>query len=454
MPYPNEHAARIKDPSAYSEIKRQNNEFGQGIDVLYGVLANGKSEVQSIRFKSSDFTVAEAEAWLKEHDYTPIEFEPAASADRSDVTTVTRYDRALVRAKPVRTSEGYLKAEASATRVGVFDYVLPDGSIMHELRHPDEVWSSDSIETLKMIPVTLDHPATVRVTAETAKRYQVGATGENIRPDGQWVVVPIVITDQKAIDSVEAGKTSQVSLGYQTELVPENGVYDGVPYTHRQTNIRYNHLALVDRARAGSGAVVHLDSFGGVQKECITHNDKGKKMAQYRIDGIDYEAAPEVINFITRATERADAAETKNADLQSKIDSVTAERDTAKAELEKMQKIDHAQAIADGVKARSELVSKAGKVLDAETKVDSMSDKDIKVAVIKKVHADADLEGKSDDYINARFDAAIEVSKVSAESMIDSREKLKQEEGNVVDASKARQNMIDRLQNAWKGEDK
>lgn len=76
-PYPNEHAARITDPEKYDEFARKNDEFGAGVDVIYGV-KDGKSEVQAIRFDVKKFTPDEAKKWLEDHDYTDIiEFEDA-----------------------------------------------------------------------------------------------------------------------------------------------------------------------------------------------------------------------------------------------------------------------------------------------------------------------------------------------------------------------------------------
>lgn len=77
MPYPNEHAARINEPGKYSDIRRENDKFGEGVDVIWGVKENGDTEIQAIRFRSEKFTAAQAREWLKDHDYKPIEFEEA-----------------------------------------------------------------------------------------------------------------------------------------------------------------------------------------------------------------------------------------------------------------------------------------------------------------------------------------------------------------------------------------
>lgn len=82
-PYPNEHAARLKDPAQYDSFARKNNDFGQGIDAIYGI-KNGTSELQAIRFKSDVFTAAEARKWLSDHDFKPIEFEEATGMKAED----------------------------------------------------------------------------------------------------------------------------------------------------------------------------------------------------------------------------------------------------------------------------------------------------------------------------------------------------------------------------------
>ena len=77
MPFPNEHAARLKDPEQYDSFARKNNEGGEGIDFIYGI-KDGVSELQAIRFDKTRFTTQESKAWLKSHDFEPILFEEAS----------------------------------------------------------------------------------------------------------------------------------------------------------------------------------------------------------------------------------------------------------------------------------------------------------------------------------------------------------------------------------------
>ena len=76
-PYPNEHAARITEPDQYDSFARHVEGGGDGIDFIYGINDNG-SEIQSIRFDADRYSEAEAQEWLREHDFEPIKFEPAA----------------------------------------------------------------------------------------------------------------------------------------------------------------------------------------------------------------------------------------------------------------------------------------------------------------------------------------------------------------------------------------
>lgn len=463
MPYPNEHSARIKSPSGFIRFRRENNKFGQGIHVIWGVKEGGKAEVQAIRFSRTKFTVAQAKAWLKEHDYKVLEFE-AASGKTDEVDHLVRWDRAVLRQKPVRTPEGFLKADATATRTGVFSYRNADGSLRKELRHPDDVLDGKSINSMKLIPVTDRHPPERLVTTETARYYQIGATGENIRPDGQYVICPLVVTDGDAIRSIEQGR-NQVSLGYEVDLVPEQGKYKGEAYDFRQTNIRYNHLALVDEARAGDEAIIHLDAQDAVLESEFepveptggpdpnpTPPQQEDHMGKFNIDGIAYEAAQEVINFATRQRERADKAELDLTNVRKDLETVTGERDGLKAEKEKWEKTGQTDAIDVAVKLRRDIERKAEPILKdvKDLKLDEMTNRDVMEKVITKVHPDTKLDGKSDEYVQARFDAAVEFAGKADKAMSQTRKAVgtdSEERSDEYDVSAARERYVRRLEN-------
>ena len=79
-PYPNEHAARLKDPSQYERFRRVNDEGGAGVDFIYGIkTVDGEEvvELQAVRFDAERFTPAQARQWLTDHDHAAMEFEEA-----------------------------------------------------------------------------------------------------------------------------------------------------------------------------------------------------------------------------------------------------------------------------------------------------------------------------------------------------------------------------------------
>jgi hypothetical protein len=391
-----------------------------------------------------------------------------------------RYDFSKTR----KTKEGYLHHDSAVvTRTGVFKYVNPkDGSVRLELRHPDEVFRKDSMDTLRMLPVVNGHPSSALVNATTARKYQCGHTGENYKRDGNFVRLPVTVTDEAAVKDVEGGR-NKLSLGYETDTIKEDGTYEGQPYTHRQTNITYNHLALVDVARAGDVArldgevLVHdsedkkewtdqeisdkialLINEGKPKDQAVAiayqmagrskkdgeinnennHTRKETKMAKITLDGIEYEAAPEVINALTKANQRADSAE--------------GVRDTLKAENATLKNRNLDGEVKAAVTARIALERKASVCLDGED-VSSLSDRELKSKVIVKQFPTIKLDGKSDDYVAACFDNAIELVEKARgdEGMRSQRQQSGGEgfrgDGNATDpVESARARMVARMQ--------
>ncbi|KPL82652.1 hypothetical protein SE15_11175 [Thermanaerothrix daxensis] len=87
MPYPNEHAARLVDPSRFEEdsFRRVNDKFGEGIHAIFGRLKGEDSlTLQAIRFDADKFSAEEARQWLRDHDYQPLEFEEATNENEAE----------------------------------------------------------------------------------------------------------------------------------------------------------------------------------------------------------------------------------------------------------------------------------------------------------------------------------------------------------------------------------
>lgn len=83
MPYPTEHAARIKDPSLFIDNSFRRKVIDKGIVVIIGRLSDGDDSmiIQAYRFDKEYFTVVQAKKWLKNHDIEYISFEPASESE-------------------------------------------------------------------------------------------------------------------------------------------------------------------------------------------------------------------------------------------------------------------------------------------------------------------------------------------------------------------------------------
>ena len=345
-----------------------------------------------------------------------------------------------------KTPEGFLTGRAIVTSVGVFTYQNRDGTLSRELRLPEETFEENSLNSMKLKPLVNGHP-TEEVTADNAKIYQVGSLGNNpsnwvdsyaaINPkenenlrglsstDGFHVAIDLTITDAAAIADVEAGRQA-LSMGYKCELeaAPPGSTWCGMSYDGIQRKIRYNHCAIVDRARAGDAARIRMDSAEAVQiyqpGEAPAPNQEVGKMAMKKInlDGVDYEGEEKLIEFYQTQKKRADAAEqtleTARADHAKALSQLTAERDALKDRVDKAEKeAKEAKALAADPKRIDEAVKVKVALYDAADRAgvevkDGMTDMDIKKAVITAVAPSAKLDGRDEVYLQARFDAAVE----------------------------------------------
>lgn len=161
------------------------------------------------------------------------------------------------------------------------------------------------------------------------------------------------------------------------------------------------------------GKEVRTDSKHSNTKNNTNNFNKGDQaMPNKIINGIAYEAAQEVINH-------CDNLEKQVADLTKQVATIEADRDAHKERADKAEKEVKTmpQKINDQVSARRELETKAAKVLAKDTKFDTMSDVEIRSAVIASRFPNIKLDDKSDDYVTALFDSAINVQPVDPSSV-------------------------------------
>lgn len=373
--------------------------------------------------------------------------------------TMIRLDKAKM-PKFEQTPEGYLRGRAVVSRIGVFRYQNADGTERRELRHPSEVLSQESLDSLKQIPITLDHPSEL-VNSDNVSALAVGYTGDDVKVDGNNITVNFTVTHADAIAAIEGGKR-ELSLGYKLDLIPEVGNYDGQEYTHKQVSVTYNHLAIVAKARAGAEARIHLDGASVLitADSRQEHHMSEKQMAAVNLDGITYDAAPEVAKALTKETARADEAEQKavNADksredMEKERDGLQAKLDAVKEEIDAMKGKNNDEAIAEAAKERVALLTKAGKLTNADDLADK-TPREIMEAAIKARNDKQDLSDKSDDYVSARFDAALEAAETGKAKAQEQGQKMGARADGAEPPKDHRADATDALKSMWKSKQK
>lgn len=375
-----------------------------------------------------------------------------------------RYDIGEFR-KPERTPQGFLRADAVLTRVGVFTYRNKDGSVRRELRPPEEVFKPDSLRSFAQAPVTNLHP-TEAVTADNVTKYSVGVVGERVDHDNRLVRSSVLIMDKASIEEVESDKKRQVSCGYTCDYDPTPGEWDGERYDGIQRNIVGNHVALVTAGRAGPEASIRLDADDAIQIEDTQTPASGQQgstmKTRIRIDGIDCEVDEQQAQMMQRALEKRDS---EIVQLQGTAKSLAADLDKHRARADaledelKKEKAARADAlnpdkVRDLVKSRVALEQQAATILGNDTKLDSLDDSAIKKAVVLHFSPEAKLDGQSDAYVQARFDQAIEQSKAEPETRMDSVRSAvlttQLSGGSALNIGQVRQDQLEKSRNRWR----
>jgi len=481
MPYPNFHAARMVNPDNFESIVVLQT-LPDGI-MLYGGKLKGEtsSTVQAYRFPKDKFTAVEAKDWLEKHDLKSISFEEASDKkdeadqfieDQDDVfQRIDQIDwphedalftEGLVE-KFKLTPEGYLKGRAVVTNIGVFPYRMMDGTIVHELRPPEEVFKPDSINSLKMLPVINEHQEE-KIDGENIKKYQVGFSGEDVKNDSYHLSVPLVLTDGNAIGEAQGGKRA-LSCGYKAQVEKKAGTWMGIHYDAIQRNIIYNHIAMTTKGRAGDAAVMKFDSMNMGIMESKNNNEGGNSMnfKVIKIDGVDYQAEPQVIQALNLSEKenekiKKDALEKEESFKKDKV-SLEAERDKFKEDSERSKKENEElkksmpQLIEDSVKSRLLVLDVAQKA-GIEIKTD-MTESDIKKQVILSLYPNSKtkLDEADENYINIRFDGAIdrlEEMKKDESINIFKKDSISKEDNNKIDSNASYKKQCQDESNLWK----
>lgn len=312
-PFPNEHAARLTDPAQYNSFRRKNNDFGDGIDAIYGI-KSGKTELQAIRFSKDKFTVAEAKKWLADHNYKPMMFEPAtngrdslmelekrhiidvAESETAYVITFAKCEHDMAEMpvmpdpeevapvpsmadvqQPMIDNNNMQKASGSPTEIRHRGYEMGANPVNKDERRVQIAMSSEMPVARSFGMEVLDHdPSSIDVSFLNSGRApllldhdpekQIGII-EEVRIDGSARVMRATVRFGKGglatevFNDVVDGIRQNISVGYQVnKMVREDGGDGTVFRVNKWTPIEASIVSLPADSSVGVGRSIEIIS--------------------------------------------------------------------------------------------------------------------------------------------------------------------------------------------------
>lgn len=317
---------------------------------------------------------------------------------------VTVYDRSSYRITSREyTDEGFLRVPGNVARTGIQDYLASElglkgdpNRIVKVYRPPEEVFNADSLATYSGADVTLNHPKGL-VNADNYKVTSVGVVRSSGSKSDDFVQCDLIIKDAAAIKAVNSGKC-ELSAGYTAVYDETPGITpEGEPYDYMQRDIKINHVAIVDRARAGASArVFDNDPTGGNTMPVLITTDSGRS-----VDVADPANAQVVADAFDRLLKRATTAE-------DSVQRIQAVADGAKEELAKAVLLSNDAAIGQRVALIAKTGATARKIAGDSFKCESVDSTTIMRTALGSKFPTIDWAAKSDVYVQARFDMADE----------------------------------------------
>lgn len=336
------------------------------------------------------------------------------------------FQDALTLDAPRRTADGYLAVRAKAARVGHYEYSgrdvdpdnahgLRDAATVHVLRDEAVVFDSASVRSFIGKPITDDHPAEA-VNASNWRDHGRGVIMGAIR-DGDHLAFDLVLMDAGTIAKVEAGK-AELSNGYSAGI--EFGDFtaaDGTKCQARQTSIAGNHVAIVDRGRAGPTCRIGAAVCDSIPLPTLkTEKPVSRTLT---VDGLpvnvaDADAATATINRLIEQRDTATGKVTLHEATITARDASIVAKDAEIAKLTadlKAAKLTPAQ-MRDAGKAFAVIEAKAKQA--GVTVTDAMDQDAIMKAVVDKMMPDNKYVG---DHVGIAFEALTKDVKVATETV-------------------------------------
>ena len=314
----------------------------------------------------------------------------------------------------IETGEGFLICiNVPIARTGSQNYLgrelgLTDGNadkIIAVIRSPDEVFSEAALASFEGKPVTNDHPPGL-IGPDDVKNYEMGHAQNIRRGSGEWkdfMIADLHIHDRDLINAIQNGKR-EISCGYECDYVKNE---DG---TYSQKYIRGNHVAVVDRGRAGKRAAI-LDSYKNKKAEKPERKAMSRKGLLFNLFGqaVKDKSPEEIQQMAMDAAAALDADETKGEEEAAPEGEKTSEEksgETGKTPTKDAAFLD----------ALDKKIDRLLKVLDKEPEQEKKDPMDEAIEALEGTK-DADTEEKEEKDGEAKVVPAEEMDEKTSEGM-------------------------------------
>lgn len=216
------------------------------------------------------------------------------------------FDRGSVREKD---KNGFLHVKISPlTRVQVAPYYgreipgyeklgLSRDKIYYGYRPESELKKESTINSVNGIPIQLRHHADF--ADNPAKDTRIGATGTEAEFKTPFLMNSLHFFDKKAIDLIESDAMKELSLAYRyTPDFNSPGEINGQKYDFTMRDLSGNHLALVEKGRAGHEVLVYDSEI-----------NPGGIMDDMALDGMSLEQLKKLVGKVAAAIDKLQAGE-------------------------------------------------------------------------------------------------------------------------------------------------
>ncbi len=333
--------------------------------------------------------------------------------------------------------DGFLRARLKMAKPGVFNYFRGNG-ISLEAKLPEEILSISTMDSAKRSPIADGHPPISDcdglITPDNYSKYIKGSLGDSITIQNGYLVGEETVFDKTLAEDIKSGKKAEVSIGFTADIDPTPGEYNGEHYDVAQRNIRINHIAHVEKGRAGSDVkaffdtsesdgvpVTRLDSrVSDTNQINQTKNNEGETMDMDENSLIEKITAAIKSIFSDKKKGNSETLDQQEGTADFEKEKLLKENEALKAKLaeneKKMEERQDALELDSKIEERLEIMKMAHSVLDSfDSK--SLSNQEIKLKVIEKVLPFSNsvrIDSLDDMMIDARYDASFELAKERA----------------------------------------